>query len=198
MKIYAVLTAIVLTGCTTLNYSSMDFHVEGDRIIANGVIDGGTLKRFMDVAGDNPHARTLVLQSVGGSVDDEANLIFSQAIHDAGFTTIVPSNGMVASGGTDLFLAGQRRILEPGACVGVHSWSGGNVEGKDVPRDNPEHQKYLRYYDAVGIDRDFYWYTLDAASAEDIHWMTADEANRYGMATQSATQLARGDVCDDR
>ncbi|MFT5530530.1 MAG: hypothetical protein ACI91O_000543 [Candidatus Poriferisodalaceae bacterium] len=31
---------------------------------------------------------------------------------------------------------------------------------------------------------DFYWFTLEAAPAESIHWMTSIELDRYGIATE--------------
>jgi hypothetical protein len=42
---------------------------------------------------------------------------------------------------------------------------------------------YLNYYDEMGIPQSFYWYTLEAASAEDIHWMTESELEQYNMLT---------------
>jgi hypothetical protein len=35
----------------------------------------------------------------------------------------------------------------------------------------------------MGIPADFYWYTLEAASAENIHWMTAQEIAQYDILT---------------
>lgn len=55
------------------------------------------------------------------------------------------------------------------------------------PGDDPQHQLYLRYYSQMGIDAAFYWYTLDAADAQGMHYMTNDEIARYGVAT-----VARG------
>ena len=36
----------------------------------------------------------------------------------------------------------------------------------------------------MGIAEDFYWFTLNAADADDIHWMTRTEMKRYKMLTQ--------------
>lgn len=33
----------------------------------------------------------------------------------------IKPNGRVASGGTDFFLAGQKRVVEPGGKLGIHS-----------------------------------------------------------------------------
>ncbi|WP_052056445.1 hypothetical protein [Colwellia psychrerythraea] len=94
------------------------------------------------------------------------------------------TDGMVASGGTDMFLAGVNRTIEAGARLGVHSWSDGSGKvALDYPRDHQEHIKYLDYYSVMGIPADFYWYTLEAASAENIHWMTAQEIAQYGILT---------------
>jgi hypothetical protein len=54
-----------------------------------------------------------------------------------------------------------------------------------VPKDDPQHQLYLSYYDEIGIDPAFYWYTLDAADADNIHYMTLAEMQQYGIATSS-------------
>ncbi len=195
----ALIVATGAAGCADQSYPPMSFQADGNRLVASGVIDGTTLERFEEAQASNPQADTLVLKSAPGSVDDEANLVFGQAVRNAGFSTIVPSDGMVSSGGTDLFLAGRERILESGACVGVHSWSAGSTEGKDVPRDDPEHKKYLDYYRAMGIAGEFYWFTLEAASAEGMHWMTAAEVDRFMMMTQPVDRLTQGTaVCDQR
>ncbi|NOD65314.1 MULTISPECIES: alpha/beta hydrolase [unclassified Ruegeria] len=179
-------------------YTPVSFVAQGDQIIASGTIDETTLSAFEEVVAENPEARTLVLQYIEGSVDDDANVIFSREVHKAGFDTVVPSNGLVASGGTDLFLAGNRRILQPGACVGVHSWAGSGLVATELPEDDPEHDRYLDYFKDIGVDEEFYWYTLFAAPAESMHWMTAAEANRYDMTTKGAPALGSATVCDAR
>lgn len=134
----------------------------------------------------NPDIKMMVLQFLPGSVDDESNLEASRLIRANGMTTVVPADGFVASGGTDMFLAGLRREIQSGACVGVHSWADGDgTEGKDIPRDDAEHQLYLSYYDEMGIDPDFYWFTLHAAEADGMHYMTNAEITRYAVASNS-------------
>ena len=186
------------TACAEADYVAMSFAVEGSEFIASGVIDGSTLDRFEEVSQENPEISVLVLQQVDGSADDVANLAFSKKVRAGGFTTIVPSDGLVASGGTDLFLAGSERILEDGACVGVHSWSGGDEEGSDLPRNHPEHAKYLDYYREMGIDPAFYWFTLKAAAAESMHWMSATEANTYDVANVAPATLGEASICNER
>lgn len=186
-----------LTACAE-QYTPVSFVARGDQIIATGTIDHTTLTAFEDVTAQNPQSKTLVLQYIEGSVDDDANVVFSRVVHDEGFDTVVPSNGMVASGGTDLFLAGNRRILQPGACVGVHSWSGSGIVATDLPEDDPEHDRYLDYFQDIGVNEAFYWFTLDAAPAEGMHWMTGAEADRFDMTTRTAPALGSASVCDDR
>ena len=36
----------------------------------------------------------------------------------------------------------------------------------------------------MGIPADFYWFTLEAAPADDIHWMSRDEMETYAVVTQ--------------
>ena len=74
----------------------------------------------------------------------------------ANYTTYLPSGGVVASGGTDLLLAGVLRIVERGAKIGVHNWSDGSATGDTIARDAEAHRVYLDYYRELAIDQAFY------------------------------------------
>lgn len=195
----ALLALLLLGACRFgADYTPLSFTAEGDRLVAIGAIDDTTLNAFEAALAAHPDARVLELRAIEGSVDDEANVVFSRAVHASGLTTLVPADGMVASGGTDLFLAGQTRVLEPGACVGIHSWGADGGDGDTLPRDDPEHALYLDYYEDIGIDPAFYWHTLKAAPADGMHWMTADEAARFDMATGKMPPLGPAAVCELR
>ncbi len=191
-------TVLLLMAACTDPYAPVSFTPQGDRIVASGTIDHTTLSAFEEVIAANPNIKTLVLQNIEGSVDDDSNVVFSRVVREEGFDTIVPSDGLVASGGTDLFLAGNRRVLEPGACVGVHSWGGGGYVAAELPEDHPEHDRYLDYFADIGVDPAFYWFTLDAAPEDEMHWVTSAEANSFDMTTRQAPVLGSPDVCDAR
>jgi len=197
-KSFAFLAAFAATPALADDHSPLEFAIEGNAIFAWGDIDGNSLADFQDVLSEGPSIRILVLEYIGGSVDDEANVEFGRAIRNMGFTTVVPSEGLVASGGTDLFLAGANRILEAGACVGVHSWAADSFTATDLPRSDAEHKRYLNYYDDIRISQDFYWFTIQAAPANGMHWMTANEANRFNMASGKASSLGAASSCDRR
>lgn len=191
------LTATVACG-DAQDHTPLTFTQDGDSFVLTGEIDGDTQDAFDDALDAAPEVRTLILQSIGGSVDDEANVAFARVVRQMGFTTIVPSDGLVASGGTDLFLAGQTRVLEQGACVGVHSWAAEDFTATDLPRTDPEHDRYLSYYADLGIDPDFYWFTIEAAPADGMHWITADEAARFAVSTEAIPSLGTAQMCDQR
>ncbi|MEM9250548.1 MAG: alpha/beta hydrolase [Pseudomonadota bacterium] len=197
MRYLALLALAPCAGCVG-DYTALEFQSSGTALVAMGTIDDTTPGVFNAVLARHPQADTLVLRSIAGSVDDDANLAFSRAVRSAGLDTVVPGDGMVASGGTDLFLAGVRRTIEPGACVGVHSWGSGFTSGATVPRSDPVHEAYLSYYDDMEIDRNFYWFTLEAAPADAMHWMTAAETRTFGMATEPVSDLSPAPVCETR
>lgn len=177
---------------------SMQFEVIGDEMIAVGVIDGSTPGAFADAIAAHPDVTTLLLSFVPGSADDEANLRLARDVRGRSLLTVVPAEGLVASGGTDLFLAGADREIDPGACLGVHSWSAGDFEGTDLPRDDPEHDRYLDYYAEIGIDGEFYWFTLEAAPAAGMYWMNAGDMAEYGMVTAGSAATATAAECESR
>ena len=91
-----------------------------DSLFMKGVIYAGTLKDIRRVLAQNEGITTIVMEEVPGSVDDEVNLLAAREIRKKGLNTYIPENGWVASGGTDMFLAGQERNIHPKAKLGVH------------------------------------------------------------------------------
>ncbi len=168
------------------------FEVSGAVAVMTGTIGASTPGRMLELLLEHPEVETIRMEDVPGSIDDEANLRAARWVRRFGLTTVVPAGGMVASGGTDFFLAGERRLVEGGARLGVHSWAGMEGEGADVEEDHPEHQKYLDYYAEMGIPAEFYWYTLEAAPADDIHWMTEEEIERFAVATERPAESLPG------
>lgn len=130
--------------------------MRGDLLFVKGVVSGSSHRETSALLNGSPGVRTAVLTLVPGSLDDETNFALGRMLRAASVTTYLPSRGLVASGGTDRFLAGRRRIVERSARVGVHSWASGSVNGDEVPRDEPRHQPYLRYYLDIGIAEAFF------------------------------------------
>ena len=160
-----------------------------DTLYMKGVIYRNTFKDIIEVLEQNPQVTTIAMVEVPGSIDDEINLIASQEIRKRNIGTYIPKDGMVASGGTDMFLASAKRNAHRTAKLGVHSWSDGEKGGDEYPRDHPDHTMYLEYYEEIGIPLEFYWYTLTAAPADDIHWMTQEEIATYGVLTNQQPEL---------
>ncbi len=157
------------------------FKVEGKTAYMTGVITSTLPATVLRLLNEHPEVDTIEMLTVPGSIDDHANLRGALYVNKAGLTTKLNANSTVASGGTDFFLAGKKRIVEEGAYMGVHSWGGGPVPATEVPKDDPVHVKYLEFYEAVGVPTSFYWYTLEAAPAAGMHKMTAEEIEKYNI-----------------
>lgn len=180
----AVAAHLVSEDFEEFNRERLYLDVRGDLLFVKGVVNARSFESVYHILEDEPGVHTVVLTYVPGSNDDEVNLKLGRLLHDIGMITYLPAQAEVASGGTDLFLAGVERIVERGARIGVHSWSDdGAGSGAALPRDHPEHERYLDYYRDIGIDEDFYWFTLQAAPPEDIHWMTEEEMTQYAVHT---------------
>ena len=164
----------------------LELDARGDALFVRGVVDSDSYGQVYDVLNGELRIGTLVFTMVPGSADDDTNLELGRALRRAGIVTYLPARGTIASGGTDLFLSGVRRVVESGALVGVHSWSTDDSHAPtalSLPRDHPEHEKYLNYYRYMGIPEDFYWFTLQAAPPEGMHWMTEEEMAKYRIYT---------------
>ncbi|WP_068315125.1 hypothetical protein [Polycladidibacter hongkongensis] len=178
----AVVAGFVVVGLANAD-EELSFRVEGATAYMSGVIDSDAPDLVEELLEDNPKLKEIVLVEVPGSADDVANLEAALMVREAGLTTRLTKDSMVASGGTDFFLAGKKRIVAKGAQIGVHSWADSDGQtGAEAPKDDPMHQHYLEYYRSIGIQEAFYWYTLEAAPADDVHWMTSSEIKRYQIA----------------
>lgn len=186
----AVLFVLVLAGCGSIedDYEIARFDAVDGELVMNGVISSSTPIDLRTALDENPKIKRIVMVDVPGSDDDYANLEAGRIVHERGLTTVIPSNGIIASGGTDFFLAGKKRVVVKGARIGVHSWSAEDYTALDLSKSDEEHEKYLKYYKSIGIDPLFYWYTLEAAPPEDVHWMTDSEMKRYKVGTQYAAR----------
>ena len=115
-----------------------------------GTIDCTADGKLQSMLNANP-IDTLIMVSVPGSADDVANIAMAKTLSGQSIATQVPEDGLVASGGVDLFLAGATRTIGPNATVGVHSWAEADgTQGIDVYNENPAselHQLYIVYYD---------------------------------------------------
>ncbi|MEE9394561.1 MAG: hypothetical protein V3W41_18865 [Planctomycetota bacterium] len=164
------------------------FAAEGDRAIMSGVIGPTTPGRVLELVLAHPEVRTIVMKRVSGSMDDDSNLWAARLIHRMGLSTELPEGSEIASGGVDFFLAGVHRKVAKTAKIGVHSWDGGDDEGSEIPKEHPGHKMFLDFYPEIGIDNAFYWYTLKAAPADGIHWMTEKEIKNFGLGTKASLE----------
>jgi hypothetical protein len=163
-------------------YYSPDQSVN-DTLYMEGVIYSNTHKDLQKIFKENKNIKTLSMVNVPGSIDDKINLKASLLIREEGISTYIPKDGMVASGGTDMFLAGLRRSAHKSARVGVHSWREGKLNALDYAKEHAEHIKFVDYYRKIDIPEEFYWYTLEVAPPNEIHWMTMDEMALYNVLT---------------
>jgi len=156
-------------------------------IILDGVINSSAYDKFKTLVEANPQIKALEIVNCDGSINDPINLKLAKYIYDKGFDIHLKDNGLIASGGTDLFLAGHKRTKGVNTKVGVHSWAGDNETATDFPKGHDYHQPYIEYYIAVGFSQkqaeDFYYFTINAAPADDIHWMTDKEIETYNIIT---------------
>jgi len=157
--------------------------------IMNGVIGSNTPRHWDNFITANPDIATIIMKDCPGSEDDEANLAAARKIREQGVSIHLPADAIIASGAVDLYLAGTTRTREAGSQIGVHSWSdGGSKEATDFPVGHANHQPYIDYYKEMGFAQAdaeaFYYFTINAAKAADIHWMTDAEVAQYKLLTQ--------------
>lgn len=148
-----------------------------------GVTDARSPAQFAALLRAFPGVTLIELIECPGTEDDRANLALGRMIHARGITTHVPAGGSVRSGGVELFLAGKRRIADPGSEFAVHSWADEDGrEARDYPANAPENRAYLDYYAEMGMRPDqaraFYAMTNSVPFAS-AKWLSAGDMARW-------------------
>ncbi len=152
-----------------------------DTAIVKGILGKRFYKKLVRFSEAHPEVKNLVLQEIPGSLNDEWNMKSCYFLHENCFNTLLNDSSVIASGGVDLFIAGNNRTVSAKAKIGVHSWRDLKKDGSEYPRDSEEHQLFLDYFDAIEMDTAFYWFTLRAAPGKSIHWMTTEEISTYQL-----------------
>lgn len=165
-------------------FSSQDENVA----IMDGVIRSKTPTHWDNFIADFPNTNKIIMLDCPGSNDDTANLEAARKVRESGVAIHLPADAEIASGAVDFFLAGTTRTREAGSKIGVHSWSDGKNEATDFPVGHAEHLPYIDYYVEMGLSQEeaeaFYYFTINAAPAADIYWMTDEEIEQYKLLKQ--------------
>lgn len=164
----------------------MTFTPAGDALIINGETQSDSLVKFRAALKEHPETKKIILSIVPGSDDDDVNLKMAKTIRRHNLSTHLTRNSIIESGGIELFMGGVERTMERGAKVGVHSWSDDDedYEAQELPKDHPDHKPYIKTYQKLGIPKSFYWFTVNAASSDDMYFMTEEELVRFNLLTQ--------------
>lgn len=114
--------------------------------------DAASPQAFAAMLAAYPGLEVIEFVDAPGTSNDLANLTLGRAIRAAGLTTHVPDGGSARSGAVELFLAGTRRTIAPGALFAVHSWRDERGrEPADFAPEAPENRLYLDYYAEMGM-----------------------------------------------
>ncbi len=112
-------------------------------------------RHFDAMLRDYPGLAVLEMPDAPGTSHDLANLALGRRIRAAGLETHVPAGGSVRSGAVELFLAGTRQTMAPGATFAVHSWMDTRgLEPRHFGENAPENRLYLDYYEEMGMTPD--------------------------------------------
>jgi len=163
-------------------FSSQD----ANTAVMNGVIGSQTPQHWDNFIAAFPNTTKMVMKDCPGSEDDTANLQVARKVRVQDLHIHLPADAEIASGAVDFYLAGTKRTRDAGSKIGVHSWSdGGNKEATDFPVGHANHQPYISYYKEMGFSaadaEAFYYFTINAAPAADVHWMTDAEVIQFKL-----------------
>lgn len=163
-------------------FDSVTFIKQGpDWVLMQGVIDSSIVKKVQVILND-PSIKLVVMGFVPGSIDDEANQRAGMFLRKSGISVCLTAKSSVISGGVDFFLAGKQRFVHPKSRLGVHSWQGmSGKQGWEFTAEAVEHERFIAYYQFLGINEDFYWFTL-RFPFETVYWLAPGDIYYWSLA----------------
>ena len=184
--LFIISAIILLSSCDgNFNKQTTRFWIEDTTLNMEGDINCQTPKQLRNILIKNKNLKTVIMHDVPGTIDSECALEAGIMIHNSKLNTHLLSTSIISSGGTDFFLGGIKRTAVKGARIGVHSWGDeGEFEGRDLRKDHKAHEMFLNYYRQINIPEDFYWFTLESASVDDMYWMKENELLKYKIITE--------------
>lgn len=162
-----------------------DLAIDDRRLYLMGPLNSKTFDQVKSAFDRQPAIDTLVLTAMPGSVDDETTFKMGRWLRSQGIKTHLLSSSVIASGAVDLFLSGTERTAEVGAQLGVHSWSDGRQDARDLPKDHGDHDLNASYIETMLGKDAFYWYTIEVAPSEELHWLDQADVDRFALLTTS-------------
>ena len=164
------------------------FYVLNDTtVVVNGDMGSSVDNQFERLIGKCPNIKLLIMEECPGSRNDEELFKTAAMVKENLINTHLPPHAVIESGAVDLFLAGTIRTMEEGAKIGVHAWSDGSASATGFPVGHEEHQIYIDYYISVGYSQEdaeaLYYFIINAASPDDIHYLTEEEIFEHAILT---------------
>ncbi|QRV25145.1 alpha/beta hydrolase [Marinomonas foliarum] len=186
--------ALFLTACSEMAINKqaavsmtddLVMDVKENTVYISGILGSDLVEQLSDMVRKKPNITDIVLVDVPGSVDQQATMEGARLIRRLGLNTHIASTGYVLSGGVDLFLGGVKRSIGAGAGVGVHAWSDGTrVKAVNLNEADPIHATYVNFYLEMGVPERFYWFSLDAAPADRVYFLSPEEVYDFELATE--------------
>lgn len=158
------------------------FELNEDRTLANmyGQIGEDIYTKVRELIMRNPNLDTIKLIYVPGSHHDINNHKAGRLIRTSWINTYIPSYWFIASGGTDILMAGNNRKIGKGAQIWVHAWtSSAYPEPRNLRDNDAAHNEYISYFTDMWVSEDLYRWTLDNTRPGTIHRMTQEEIQEY-------------------
>ena len=144
-------------------------------------------RNFEKLIEDYPNIELINFGECPGSRNDEAMIKAASLLRNSEINTHLLVTSIIESGAVDFYLAGITRTRESGSLIGVHAWSDGNISATDYPIGHSEHQLYIDYYTFCGYTvedaEELYYFIINAAPPNEIHYMSEEEIEKYQITT---------------
>ncbi|MHC6647257.1 hypothetical protein ACYTPF_11860 [Alteromonas sp. HB246098] len=167
----------------------------GENLFLLGNFDSFTLDAVVKEIDKSPQITRIVFTANGGSNDDNVTLQLGRFIRQKKLETHVLEGGVIASGGVSLFLAGVKRSIGKNVYIGVHAWQHCSGSGtvncksaKEYALTDTAHRLHNDYVSEMLSTDSFYWFSINAAPPNSIHWLSSSEIKAFKLVNHSINE----------
>lgn len=192
MRISSILAlSLLATSASAADFSITSFSGATPIIAVTGILLDGDDVKFAAFANSLSNG-VVELSSPGGKVLPALNI--GEIINRKGFITYVPANNTCASACSLIWVAGKPRMASPKARIGFHAVF---TDVGGVPTEKGQGNAIVgAYLSKLGFSYEAISFAT-AASPNEMKWLTAIDANHYGITytpMDAVSTMATADV----
>jgi len=194
--IYFAIYAIFLFSCTPEESEETEVQLEtifgsfevleDNTVFLSGNLTENSAADITSLIESYPNTSLITMGDVDGATSHEAAFEAARIVRANNIDIHISDNSTVRKEATNFMLGGIKRTKGNGVRIGVSAWiNESGMEATDFDFGDPAHLPWINFYQEMQftfqLASDFYFFSINAATSNDILFLTEDQLNTFDI-----------------